>query len=85
MGKRPEGLTLERINNSKGYSPKNCKWATYQEQSLNKRVYKNNVLGIRGIRNTPSGKYEVRVSTGDSKQKSLGTFDTLSQAKKALA
>lgn len=37
MGERPEGLTIERINNDKGYYPKNCKWATYKEQASNKR------------------------------------------------
>lgn len=36
MGEAPEKLTLERIDNSKGYSPGNCKWATYAEQNRNK-------------------------------------------------
>lgn len=40
MGERPEGLTLEREDNDLGYSPSNCKWATYTEQGNNKR---NNV------------------------------------------
>lgn len=41
MGERPTPKhSLERINNDKGYSPSNCKWATWDEQARNKR---NNV------------------------------------------
>ena len=47
MGPVPEGLTLERINTDKGYSPKNCKWATRKEQQLNRRGY-NKDRCIRG-------------------------------------
>jgi hypothetical protein len=36
MGEAPDGLTLERADNSKGYSPDNCRWASYAEQSRNK-------------------------------------------------
>jgi hypothetical protein len=38
MGEKPEGLTLERIDNNKGYEPSNCKWATIKEQNCNKRT-----------------------------------------------
>lgn len=38
MGDKPSpDLSLERINNDKGYSPDNCKWATRVEQNRNKR------------------------------------------------
>lgn len=37
MGERPEGKTLDRIDNDGNYEPGNCKWSTTKEQSLNKR------------------------------------------------
>ena len=30
--------TLERINTTKGYSPDNCKWATWKTQMQNKLI-----------------------------------------------
>lgn len=38
MGERPEGTTLDRIDNSVGYEPDNCRWSTYKEQVLNRDV-----------------------------------------------
>lgn len=46
MGPKPQGSTLERINNNLGYSKENCKWATKSEQARNRRT--NTILTARG-------------------------------------
>jgi hypothetical protein len=46
MGPRPKGLSLDRIDNNKGYSKDNCRWATPTEQNNNKRS--NILLSFKG-------------------------------------
>jgi len=38
MGKKPDGLTLDRVDNNAGYSAENCRWASHTEQSRNTRA-----------------------------------------------
>lgn len=43
MGERPEGMTIDRLDQCKGYEPGNCRWATNEEQHLTRgstRLYR---------------------------------------------
>lgn len=44
------GLTIERIDNNKGYSPENCKWIPKSEQPKNRRNIR--LITFNGISQT---------------------------------
>lgn len=46
MGARPPQHSLERIDNNKGYTPTNARWATRSEQQRNRRT--NRLVTIDG-------------------------------------
>lgn len=46
MGERPGKMEIERLDNSLGYFPGNCKWATRKEQMRNTR--RNRLLSFNG-------------------------------------
>lgn len=47
MGKRPEGMTLERKDTSKGYSKSNCRWASNKDQQNNRT--NNTFITYKGL------------------------------------
>lgn len=52
MGECPKGLTLDRIKNSRGYSPSNCRWITNKEQQNNRT--NNRLIRFQGRTQTLS-------------------------------
>ncbi len=52
MGERPEGKSLDRIDNDGDYCKENCRWATRLEQNNNKR--NNIILTLNGESHTLS-------------------------------
>lgn len=44
-----EGYSIDRIDNYKGYSKDNCRWADYQTQAYNKRMLTSNKSGKTGV------------------------------------
>jgi len=91
MGECPSpSMTVERLNNSLGYSPDNCKWATRTEQ--NRNTSSNRMLTFRGETHCVSEWAEIlnikyrtimtRLNKGMSAEEALGTPIRQSKPKK---
>ena len=44
MGRRPEGATLDRLDNMGHYSPENCRWVSHQKNLQNTRASRRWVI-----------------------------------------
>lgn len=80
MGEAPDGTTLDRIDGSKGYSPDNCRWATYQVQAINRRASSESFTGVKGVSyKKERDRYIARI-TVNGKTKFLGYFKLITDA-----
>ncbi len=83
MGPKPEGMSLDRIDNSKGYSKDNCRWASRKVQSVNQGKRVDNKSGFYGVYwETKRARWRATIKN-DRKTKFLGYFLTAEDAARA--
>ena len=79
-----EGLSLDRIDNDKGYSPENCTWSDKTTQAINQRRMKNNKSGYVGVTYHKKGIAKWHSSIGiNYKVIHIGSFITKEEAVQA--
>lgn len=84
MPERPEGTSLDRINNDLGYFPDNVRWTTKEMQSFNRRGWSkdpNNRTGVSKVTKNGvwKGRWQATIQF-EGKRKQLGVFDTQQDA-----
>ncbi len=78
-----EGLTIDRINVYREYSPKNCKWVPKSKQGINIRKNSRNTSGYVGVSFHASKQKWIARVTVDGTRKEIGRFDSALEAHNA--
>ena len=76
MEERPKDRMLNRIDNDKGYSKKNCNWATWEEQVKNKRLRKMGTSKVQGVFFESQSQRWKAILQRNKKKIYLGQFKT---------
>lgn len=81
MGKKPINLSLDRIDNDKGYYKENCRWVTRTTQSHNQRhLHTTNTSGYRGVSRLKNRKLYIAYIKSDNLFHYLGYYKNINKA-----
>lgn len=79
MGEKPSPeLSIERVDNNRGYERDNCIWDTRSNQCVNRRKFKNNTSGATGVVEV-GDRFEARFDYEKVRYR-LGRFDDIESA-----